>query len=174
MQHYYNGTATKKLSMAHTLHQTCGLRLRGQDAMQEALGHLRLAAGALTSHMRSMGMDQLCCRCAARPGGGCCSAYMADNTDSLQILINLLLDVAVDQRDNEADACCFLGEEGCMFLAKPSFCLNYNCTHIRNTARTGEMAALFRLTGDVLGQQARVETLLLEELRTLPVALPPR
>jgi hypothetical protein len=91
---------------------------------------------------------------------------MAGNTDCLQILINLLLDVAVDQRDNEADACCFLGEQGCQFLAKPIFCLNYNCTHIRTTARTGEMAALFRLTGEVLGRQTRVEMLLLEELRS--------
>jgi hypothetical protein len=74
MHHYYSGTATEKLTMARTLHQTCGLRLRGQGAMQEALGQLRLSAAALTAHMRSMGMDQLCCRCAARAGGGCCSA----------------------------------------------------------------------------------------------------
>jgi len=166
MHHYYSGTAVEKLSMARTLYQQCGPRLSRHKAMQEALEHLRQSATALTAHMRSMGMDRLCCHCAARPGGGCCSASMADNTDSLQILINLLLDVVVDLRVNETDDCCFLGQQGCLFMAKPFFCLNYNCTHILNKARAGELAALYRHTAAALSRQTQVELLLLKELHT--------
>jgi hypothetical protein len=162
MHHYYSGTAMEKLVLAQSLHQLWRPQLIVHAPMQEALHALHLAAATLTLHMRSMGMNQLCSHCATRPGGGCCSALMADNTDALQILINLLLGIVVEQQPHEEDACCFLGEQGCLFLAKPHFCLNYNCSHIRTKARNTEMETLYRHTGIVLGRQARVETLLIE------------
>lgn len=165
MHHYYNGTATEKLVLALALHRRWRPQFIIHAPLQEALRALRLTATTLTLHMRSMDMDQLCRHCATRPGGGCCSALMADNTDALQILINLLLGVVVEQRPHKEDTCCFLGEQGCLFLAKPHFCLNYNCSHIRTKARDGEMETLYRHTGIVLGRQAQVETLLIEIFR---------
>lgn len=165
LHHYYSGTATEKLDLAHSLHQTWGQLCNLDGTMREAREELRLSAEALTLHMRSMGMNHLCSHCATRPGGGCCSALMADNTDALQILINLLLGITVEQQPHKEDACSFLGEQGCLFLAKPHFCLNYNCSHIRNKATDTEMETLYRHTGLVLGRQARVEMLLLEIFR---------
>ena len=115
--------------------------------------------------MRTMDLGQLCGRCAARPGGGCCSAYMADNTDSIQMLINLLLGVRIAQQQDSGENCCFLGAQGCLFLIKPIFCLNYNCSHILESAKPGSLENLYQRAAAVLSQQTKIEELLLEKLR---------
>ncbi|MBM9536932.1 hypothetical protein [Desulfobulbus alkaliphilus] len=162
MLNFYSGTATEKVALAHSLHRTWERQHNIHGTVRDALQELRLSVEALTLHMRSMGMNQLCCHCASRPGGGCCSALMADNTDAIQILINLLLGIVVEPLPHKEDACCFLGEQGCLFLAKPHFCLNYNCSHIRNRATDQEMKTLYRHTSTVLGRQTRMETQLIE------------
>ena len=112
-----------------------------------------------------MDLGRLCGGCAARPGGGCCSAYMADNTDSLQMLINLLLGVKVAQQQESGENCCFLGVQGCLFLVKPIFCLNYNCTHILDSAEPANLEVLYHRAAAVLSQQTKIEGLLIEALR---------
>ena len=161
---YYSGTVAGKLAGARELY---GRRasLTASPLFQEELECLRQQCFALDRHMQSMSLGQLCSQCAARPGGGCCSAYMADNTDSLLLLINLLLGVQVECRNAVDENCCFLGEHGCFFLVKPIFCLNYNCKNILTSGDAKSLKGLHRLAGAVLSQQTRVENLLLDALR---------
>jgi len=164
VQTYYSGTAAAKLSVARELHQRLGGKLAAAPPLREGLAQLHHQALALETHMRSMALGHLCSRCASRTGGGCCSADMADNTDSIMLLTNLLLGVTIDCQEQETADCCYLGQQGCLFVVKPFFCLTYNCSHILNHADDPGLAGLYRHAGAVMGQQGRVESLLLKAL----------
>ena len=164
MQTYYSGSVAAKLTVARGLYGDRAADLIASPVINEALERLRHCALALDGQMRAMDLGRLCSRCAARSGGGCCSAFMAGNTDSILLLINLLLGVTVQSRNNDEENCCYLGEQGCLFLVKPIFCLNYNCKHILDRTDTENLEALYRFVAGVLSQQTRVESLLLEAL----------
>lgn len=164
MQTYYSGTIAAKLTVARGLYEDQAPDLLASPVIIEALESLRHCALALDGQMRAMDLGRLCSRCAARSGGGCCSAFMAGNTDSILLLINLLLGVPVQSRNNGEENCCYLGERGCLFLVKPIFCLNYNCKQILDRTDTENLDALYRFAAGVLSQQTRVEGLLLEAL----------
>ncbi len=162
---YYSGTVAAKLQAALDLHECHAAHLNASPVIREELDRLRHGSHALSAHMQSMNLGRLCSQCAERPGGGCCSAYMADNTDSILLLINLLLGIPIQPRHNSAADCCFLGEQGCIFLIKPIFCLNYNCKAILDTTEDDRLQTLYRLAGAVLSRQTRLETLLLDALQ---------
>ncbi len=164
LQTYYSGTITEKLAVARELYTRHAARLTASPLFQEELDLLQRHALALGDYMQSMGLGRLCGHCAARDNGGCCSASMADNTDALLLLINLLLGIRVQGRNMEDEYCCFLGEQGCLFLVKPIFCLNYNCKNILDSAEPGSLKSLYRLAATVLSQQTKVESLLLNTL----------
>jgi hypothetical protein len=164
MQTYYSGTVTAKLTAANELLGSQATRF-ASPAIQKGLEGLRQQAFVLEQHMQAMELGRLCSLCASQPGGGCCSAYMADNTDSILMLINLLLGIKVQIRNSHEESCCFLGEQGCLFLVKPIFCLNYNCKAILDSAGSDALGSLYRLAGAVLSKQTRLETLLLDALK---------
>ena len=164
LQTYYSGTVPAKLSLARALSADQGARLLASPAIREGLEQLRRHSLALEGQMQVMDLGRLCSRCAAGAGGGCCSAFMADNVDSILLLINLLLMVTVQSSENDPASCCFLGAQGCQFQVKPIFCLNYNCRHILDRAEATSLTSLYRLAAAVLSQQTRVETLLLDAL----------
>ena len=157
---YYSGSVREKLCTARRLYQRHGPRLSGNRDVTRSLQALQHKAAALEQQMQTMNMGARCRACAARVGGGCCSSYMAGNTDAVVLLINLLLGVAIEPIDN-GDECCYLGAGGCMFLIKPIFCLNYNCSHIQQAATRGEMKALDLRAGALLSEQIALENLLL-------------
>lgn len=158
------GTPEEKLARSHRLVTALGGRSTAEPKLTAALETLRGHSLALKEQMASMGLGRLCGDCAARPGGGCCSEQMADNSDSLQIAINLLLGAAVEARRVFGGTCCFLGEQGCRFQVKPIFCLNYNCSHILTASEKAILALLYRHANAVLSSQAMVESLLVERL----------
>ena len=163
VQHFYNGTPADKLASARRLHAVFAARPE-ETALAAALAELRKHAEALAAHMRRLDFGTLCSACASRTDGGCCSAYMADNVDAVLLLINLLLGGDVRPVGTDPAGCRFLGERGCVLLIKPIFCLNYNCRAILDTTPAAGLAELFRRAAAVLGQQTRVEELLLARL----------
>lgn len=165
MRTLYEGDPAERLAAARALLDQGRSWLRTWPGLAEEVEQLRRDAQALEGHMAAMGLGLLCGQCAARPDGGCCSAYMAGNTDAVQMLINLLLGIEVSTRDNPGEECCFLGERGCPFVIKPIFCLNYLCTHITDSATAGDLDGLHRLAAAVLGGQTRIECTVLDLLR---------
>jgi hypothetical protein len=164
LQTYYSGTVADKLAVAQELYARHAVRLTASPLFQKELDLLQHHAVALGGHMQSMDLGRLCSHCAARDNGGCCSAYMAGNTDALLLLINMLLGIQVQYRNIEEENCCFLDDQGCLFLVKPIFCLNYNCKNILDSAESGSLKTLYRLAATVLSQQTKVESLLLATL----------
>jgi len=161
----YSGTVNDKLNQARMLHANLDGRTAEVSGLTEALAQLGEHARALDEQMRIMEMGQRCGQCAAAPGGGCCSAFMAGNADAVQLLINLLMGVDVIHREQSGEDCGFLGPQGCRFLVKPLFCLNYNCSHILVGSDPEHLAALYQRAAAVLSRQTEVEGMLLEHLR---------
>lgn len=164
IQTFYNGEPGEKLGVARQLFDEL-TDLSTSPVFMDQLEEMRRHSQALSAHMQAMDLGRLCSQCAARPDGGCCSAFMASNTDAIQMLINLFLGATVTEHPDSGENCCFLGPRGCCFPVKPIFCLNYNCTHILESAEPEQLHTLYRLAAAVLSQQTRIEFLLHEELR---------
>jgi hypothetical protein len=90
---------------------------------------------------------------------------MAGETDELQILINLVAGVDIRVVSHTDDICAFLGNDGCQFLFKPMFCLNYLCRGIRLRTDPLSLRYLEMLTGILLQRQYALEQYLLDWLR---------
>ena len=163
LDRFFSGSAAEKLARARALYHDHGPDLAADPEISRILTRLRAADRELAAQMARMNMGKRCAACAARTGG-CCSAYMATNTDVIQLVINMLLGREVAPVNPDPESCRYLGPQGCQFAIKPIFCLNYNCTHILDNASGREMAELERRAGAVLGLQIELERLILTRL----------
>ncbi len=158
----------EKYSQAHALYLRHGQQLQDKETIARLLAALRRATDTLAQWMKLQQLGILCSSCAAKPNGSCCSSYMGNNTDLLQLLSNMLLGCFAAPRTVHTDCCAYLGPKGCAFIIKPIFCLNYNCTHICNHLDSQAMQELTRLSGNVLQLQVALEEQLLENIPTFP------
>jgi hypothetical protein len=160
----YSGTLQNRLNFGKALHAQLSHRLMQDPTFACTFATLRQAADTLAGYMAARGMGRQCTACATNNPGGCCSREIAEETDALQMLMNLLAGVKVDISEGQGETCCFIGTEGCSFMFKPMFCLNYNCTRI--IAQMGPARSeLELLTGRLLGIQYEVEKMLLARLK---------
>lgn len=166
-QKYYYGSVAEKLQYAAELHQEYAPIFLQDGKLNAEFEALREYAHLLNEQMTVMQMGELCVHCALNQGGGCCSLYMAGETDSVQLLMNMLSNIEVKQVRNDGLECCFLGENGCIFLFKPMFCLNYSCQKIYDAVSAESISELEDLTGQLLGKQYEIEKKLLERIRGL-------
>ena len=164
----YGRSPSESLLLARQLHRQYGDELRNDEQIVQLLKELNRSTQELDTQMTAMDMGKTCSDCASQEGGGCCSLYMAGECDTLQILMNLLVNIEVEMiRDNGTD-CCFLGPTGCTFLFKPMFCLNYNCIHISTGAGKELMKQLEMKSGAQLTAQHDLEKQLLVFMRNRP------
>lgn len=173
----YFGSVSKKQEAAHILFRQYGSLLQEHHAIQQKLYELLGLSRLLSSQMASMDMNTLCVDCGSKPGGGCCSSFMAGETDGILLLINLILGVDVKaQRDDDIE-CCYLGKEGCILKVKPVFCLNYNCWKILQGNPGDSLHLLDKAAAGVLWKQVEIEESIIQKLtsigqgvkRTLPI-----
>lgn len=157
---YFSGTVEEKLEVSRNLYRRHSHEILQLDYIKKNLSRLDEYEKILTRQMSIMDMGGRCSNCAAT-SGGCCSAYMAANSDAILLLINMLLEVDVIYRYNRKE-CCFLGRSGCILIIKPIFCLNYNCSQIQSSYPLEQMQELERLTAQLLGEQVILEGMLLE------------
>ncbi len=162
----YCGDGPEKLVKARDFARKYGKELQQQSGILSQLEIVRAAVVSLDTHMAAMEMGKTCGCCAATPGGGCCSAFMGhENTDVLQLLMNILAGVEVKLVRDDGVECCFLGENGCILLLKPIFCLNYLCGRIQKESSSKALKTLEQRTGALLGAQAEIEQRLITFLQ---------
>jgi len=160
----YFGTVATKIAMAHDLYRQHGETLLADTAIRAQLAGLTALGMALSKKMAALQMGECCTQCASRANGGCCSAYMANETDGVLLLINLLQGHAVARQRQDEVECLFLhSETGCTLSPKPMFCLNYNCRHILAQDPT-LLASLAIATGDILRGQSDLEESILQRI----------
>jgi hypothetical protein len=162
LQQCFHGTVSEKLKCAEEIYRRQGTFLLQNRELCGDLEVLKKYAQLVNEQMKAMRMGEQCVRCAQNERGGCCSLYMAGETDAIQLLMNMLVGVGVEQLRGSGVECCFLGVNGCLFLIKPFFCLNYICDKIQNTASIKEIKKLEILTGRLLNKQYEIEKKLLE------------
>ena len=164
LDHFFSGTVDDKMEEMEALYARHGKQLLANDAVISSLALLKEFVSALSTQMMAMHMDRLCSNCASHEGGGCCSSYMEANSDVILLLINRLHGINVSRQHENSEACCFLGSSGCILPVKPMFCLNYNCKHIHDQATRAEMNKLEHLSGRLLTEQTRLESILLQKV----------
>ncbi|PID72805.1 MAG: hypothetical protein CSB34_00395 [Desulfobulbus propionicus] len=164
LEDLYQGSVASRLEIAQRVVNEVGPQLKTDDGFNCEFALLKQYADDLNAHMTHMDMGSLCAKCAATPSGGCCSLYMSNETDALQLAMNMLAGIEVRFVRDDGEQCCFLGEKGCLFLFKPMFCLNYNCRHIVDAASPEELGQLESLAGKLLGKQYQVEQYLLGQV----------
>ena len=158
----YGGNVETKLAMARRLFSRYGREIERDQQISPGIAALLRLRQGLSRQMLTMGLDVICCRCAQKTGGGCCSEAIAAETDVAQLLLNMLAGVLVACRQHDGVSCPYLGENGCIFLFKPVFCLNYICPDIAGRSQDAELGILERLTGGLLQAQTGIESLLLD------------
>jgi len=169
----YGGTVEQRRRTASRLADKYVGLLLHDNRIRELLQRLLGRVAELNAHMQQqMGLGRLCSACAGRTDGGCCSRYMAGETDSIQLLMNILAGVTVDAVNENESECCYLGPKGCIFPIKPMFCLNYNCRHILTGAGKADLTKLLELAGAVLRCQYDLEQQLIAQLLILSTDLP--
>lgn len=161
---YYGSVENKRLH-ALDLFAEYGPSLFNTVKIREGLENLDKLTDELQNQMASMIMFSLCIDCGQSQTGGCCSYYMANETDSVLIVINLLLGIKVKPQRDDFYECCYLGHKGCILRVKPIFCLNYNCQKILRDNDTVTLKNLESAAANVLRQQIFVEELILRHIR---------
>ncbi len=161
------GSVQEKLVYAGELYKKYGETLLDHLSLCSELCLLDEYGRQLQAQMLTMKMGEQCIRCASRQRGGCCSDYMAGETDGIQLLINMLLGIEPRRNSESQTECCYLQEKGCIFMIKPMFCLNYLCQNIRETATQEDLDTLQKLTGKLLSKQYEIEKMVLNLVREL-------
>lgn len=162
----YSGSISTRLAAGQAIIQNIGPALMVDEIFQDEFERLETYARDVNSHMGKMELGSLCVSCATRPNGGCCSLYMSQEIDGVQLSLNSLAGVDVRVVREDGSNCLFLGESGCIFLFKPMFCLNYLCGQIRRFSSPSAINTLERLTGRLLGKQFELEQRILDCLRS--------
>ncbi len=158
---FYNGDVYEKLARAGALYEQFGNEFQGDKELGLLLESILEKERLLAEQMRDMEMHSTCFYCGRKPGGGCCSFFMAGENDVLQLLMNMLVGGEVKVVRNDEVECSFLGEKGCVLPIKPMFCLNYNCGQIREKVEKTAIVKLEKVTGELLQAQNKLEKRLL-------------
>ena len=162
----YGSDCRTKLALAQGLHQPLTAEMQSEPILQ-SLTRLKEQAQNLAELMAAMGLDRICAACAAKPNGGCCSRAIANETDTIQLLMNVMAGIPVAICRDNGHECLFLGDTGCTLAFKPIFCLNYDCQAIKDQVTAEGAGRYDRLRGALLQEQWRLEQLLLERLTQL-------
>ena len=165
-QELYHSDFHTKLFLAHQLFKDNGEALCSIPLVRDSLVALELQAQLLQDQMTFLNFAPLCSSCALKPGGGCCSLYMADENDAVLFLINLLAGHQVSIQKDDDFECYLLGPKGCILRFKPMFCLNYNCRAIKINTDTDILSSYLTASAQLLQKQWQVETLILAHLRS--------
>lgn len=148
-----------KMDLAHRLFAFHGGAFAVREEVRQVKARLRDRARLLSDQMAIIGLFTLCTDCAGRPGGGCCSMEMANETDAVLLFMNLLLGQDVAFQRDDGFECFFLGVSGCTLLVKPIFCLNYNCHWILTGNSALDLHKLGRATAALHQEQLLLEDL---------------
>jgi len=97
--------------------------------------------------MNKTGVVALCRECDQEEGGSCCGKGLENRYDAWLLLINRLLGVDLPRERHQPDGCFFLGEKGCLLMARHVICINYMCRKITNNIQPSVLNSLREVEG---------------------------
>jgi hypothetical protein len=131
-----------KIAWAEKRYNDVMSRLLGDQEIVELLDELKGAIHASRKEMAEAGVADECRDCEEREGGSCCGAGLENRYEGSLLLINLLLGVKLPRQGYDPSSCFFLGEQGCLLLARHVICVNYLCKKVTDHIDAGKIAAL--------------------------------
>lgn len=155
----------REIARARLLHEQFGAELMADSGVLELIEKYRDAIDRTAMTMQTMGIDRACALCAADVPGGCCFPGIAEGYDHLLLLINLLYGHPLPDTAELAECCMFVGEKGCMLLARYYYCVQFLCPRLHEMLDPGDVKALLCLVGDEIHAGWELERLLRAWLR---------
>ena len=150
-----------KIAWAERLYDERGARLRADPAVADLLERFRNAAEASHREMVRSGVAEACMHCARDEGGSCCGKGLEDRYSALLLLVNRLLDRPLPGERFDPQGCFFLGENGCLLLARHVICVNYLCGKITRHMDPARLRPL----RDGEGEELELLFLLIEKVK---------
>lgn len=125
-----NHPMEKKLSWAHLLYDSLGEKIKKDQAICSLLHEYHKTIHASWQAMKRYGVVEECTRCALQDGGSCCGQGIENKFDIITLLINLLSGVSLPAKPWDLTGCWFLGEKGCLLVARHVICVNFVCKRL--------------------------------------------
>ncbi len=137
----------EKIAIARELHARRADSLLREPAV--ATGLRDLAARTEASRLASIeaGVSEVCRRCDEEEGGSCCGAGLEDRYTPEMLLLNLMMGTSLPDSGRSANSCHFLGDRGCVLVARDIICINYLCARLCSGISEERLIRLRETTG---------------------------
>ncbi len=119
-----------KIENARALFGAVGPELLKEPGILSLLNQYREAVNESWQAMDEHGVVTECTDCAVNDGGSCCGKGIEEKFDSVLLLVNLLMETDIPSERQDPTGCWFLGEKGCLLLARHVICINYMCRRL--------------------------------------------
>ncbi len=118
------------------------------NGIAASLSQLERTIRISMEQMDKIGLVALCRECDEGEGGSCCGRGLENRYDGWLLLINRLMGVELPEERHDAKGCFFLGEKGCLLIARHVICINYVCRKITNHIDPERLNTLRELEGN--------------------------
>ena len=142
-----NRPVKERIAWAESCFQGSGDLFLKDEKIAGLLPKFKSAVKASRQKMDKSGVVDLCRECDQEEGGSCCGKGLENRYDAWLLLINRLLGVDLPGERHQADGCFFLGEKGCLLMARHVICINYMCKKITNNIQPSVLSALREVEG---------------------------
>ena len=142
-----NRPVKERIAWAESCFQMGGVLFLKDEKIAGLLSEFKFAVEASSQKMDRIGVVALCRECDREEGGSCCGRGLENKYDAWLLLINRLLGVDLPRERHQADGCFFLGETGCLLMARHVICINYMCKKINNNIQPSALNALREMEG---------------------------
>ena len=142
-----NRPVKERIAWAESCFQGSGDLLLKDAKIVGLLSQFKSAVRASRQEMNKTGVVALCRECDQEEGGSCCGRGLENKYDAWLLLINRLLGVDLPRGRQQAEGCFFLGEKGCLLMARHVICINYMCKKITNDIHPSALNTLREMEG---------------------------
>ena len=142
-----NALITDKIGWARKWWEAYGDFIRSQETLIQMGKRFKEAARRSRQAMSETGMVEICRKCGQK-GVSCCGAGLERHYTDVLLLINLFLGVELPDQRTDPRGCYFLGEKGCLLLARQVICINFLCPDLTFRTDPDQLAVLRRREGE--------------------------
>jgi hypothetical protein len=142
-----NRSVKERIVWAESCFQESGDLFLKDEKIAGLLSQFKSAVEASRQEMNKTGVVALCRECDQEEGGSCCGKGLENKYDGWLLLINRLLGVELPRVRQQADGCFFLGEKGCLLVARHVICINYMCKKITKNIQPSALNTLREMEG---------------------------
>ena len=143
---YFLYNVNEEIQRAKNLYSGYGVEILEDKRCSGLLKQYGTAIEESRDLMKELGVIEICSSCADERTGGCCYYGVETWYSKYLLLINLLMGIEIPKTRMFKTNCLFVGENGCLLLARFKPCVQHLCQKIRNTLRQHDFLRLRAVT----------------------------